>query len=109
MNAKTTVEKLAAAKKALAEKAAAHVKAKAKVEKLAGLVARESHEKQTATLTALGVSDAATFAALLDAAKRGGFKSPASAPVPSVIPVKPSATASTSSASVPAKPAALAR
>lgn len=107
MNTKTTVEKLAAAKKSLAEKAAAHVKAKAKVEKLAGLVARESHEKQTATLTALGVSDAATFAALLDAAKRGGFKSPASAPSP--VPVKPSAPISTFPASVPAKPAAPAR
>lgn len=108
MNTKTTVEKLAAAKKSLSEKAAAHVKAKAKVEKLAGLVARESHEKQTATLTALGVSDAATFAALLDAAKRGGFKSPASASAPSVISVKPAAPVS-APASVPEKPAAPAR
>lgn len=93
MNTKTTVEKLAAAKKSLAEKAAAHVKAKAKVEKLAGLVARESHEKQTATLTALGVSDAATFAALLDAAKRGGFKSAVSVSAPSPVPAKPAAPA----------------
>lgn len=107
MNAKTTVEKLAAAKKALTEKAAAHVKAKAKVEKLAGLLARESHEKQTAKLKALGVADAATFDALLDAAKRGGFKSPAPASAPAPVPVKPSAPLSTSPAQ--AKPAASAR
>lgn len=109
MNAKTTVEKLAAAKKALAEKADAHVKAKAKVEKLAGLLARESHEKQTAKLKALGVSDAAAFDALLDAAKRGGFKPAVSVSAPAPVPVKPSAPVSTSPASVPVKPAAPAR
>ena len=75
--------KLAKAEKSLTAKAAAHTAAKKKVSDLTAARERLSIESQKQQLRALGVSDPATFAALLDHAKRTGFKSPSFLPVSS--------------------------
>lgn len=102
MNTKTTTDTTSALlKKATAKLESAKSElaaAKTKFAKWSTAVESLTIQEQKNHLAALGVSDSATFAALIDAAKRGGFKSPVSASAPSPVPVKPSAPVSTSPA-----------
>ena len=95
MNMKTTATTTAAdlLKKATGKLETAKAElaaAKTKFSKWSTAVESLTLQKQKEELAKLGVSDSATFSALLEAAKRGGFKSPVSAPAPAAIPTKPS-------------------